>query len=71
MFTFWDDKPGMTKTLWKDHIVALGILIQLASLYGSVTQTESACGTMYLFCVHILPWSDIMASGRSWIVYVV
>lgn len=47
------------------------IQIQLASLYGSGTQRESACSTMYLFCVRVLPWSDIMASGRSWLVYVI
>lgn len=46
MFTFWDDQPGMTKTLWKDRIVALGILIQLASL----TQTVSLWHNVPFLC---------------------
>lgn len=66
MFTFWDDKPGMTETLRKGtgDSDSVGLLVWQCD-------PKSACSTMYLFCVHVLPWSDIMASGRSWLVYVV
>lgn len=60
MFTFWDDKPGMTKTLWKDRTVALGILIQLASLYGSVTQTSQPVAqctfSVFIFYPGLTSW---------------